>query len=189
MKLMERIQRRPLVFFAVFLLMLALLNVLVSISLGMDSQQALIQGAGFAVIWTAMFWLMIRHNTKRRRLLERHGMVVHIRHPGAVPGSLEDLWAEGTARCMPGTLVFQEMAPGVDVPLGKPKSFAVGPVMSPLPASPRTGQLSLPPGLKVVAFALGSGALAVAATPSDLERIQREVAGGDPRGGVEGPGQ
>lgn len=187
MKLMERIQRRPLPFSAVFLLALTLLNALVSISLGRDTRQALTQGAIFAVIWTIMFWLMIRHNTKRHRLLERHGMVVHIRHPGAVQGSLDDLWAEGTASVMPGTLVFQEVAPGVDVPVGKTKSFAVGPLISPQAPAPRGKQGLLPPGLEVLTFTLGSGALAVAATPSDLERIRTELAVGERRGGAAAP--
>lgn len=153
-----------------------------------------------ALLWTGLFWLNARAARKRRKSLEARGIIAFIRYPGSRPGSLDDVWACGTADCQPRTIIFQEIMSGTDVPLGKPVRLDVvsvagrqgtsGHVTSGHSTSGHrtsghrtSGHVTsghgpaniLPPGLNVLTLVLARGTVDIAAEPSALARIEQEV--------------
>lgn len=109
--------------------------------------------------------------TKARPGKARH----HLLHPGSRPGSLQDRWAGGTATCQPHQMVFQEVMSGTDVSLGAPTTLDVVSVRG--PARPVTGRMTsyLPPGMKVMTFALAHGTVDMAAAPADLAIVEQQL--------------
>lgn len=148
-----------------------------------------------ALLWTGLFWLNARAARKRRKSLEARGIIAFIRYPGSRPGSLDDVWACGTADCQPRKIIFQEIMSGTEVPLGKPVRLDVvsvagrqgtsGHVTSGHSTSGHrtSGHVTsghgpaniLPPGLNVLTLVLARGTVDIAAEPSALARIEQEV--------------
>lgn len=133
------------------------------------------------VWWGGLYYLYARQTRKRKTALEKRGLFVYLRYPGSRPGSLQDMWAGGTAACYPHQILFQEVMSGSDVPLGRPTTLDVVSLAgSPLPVSGgKTGHL--PPGLNVLALALTHGTVEIAAEPSALERLEQQVLHGGPQ--------
>ncbi|MGP9502358.1 hypothetical protein ACT3TS_09105 [Specibacter sp. AOP5-B1-6] len=127
------------------------------------------------LLWTGLFWLNARAARKRRKSLEARGIIAFIRYPGSRPGSLDDVWACGTADCQPRTIIFQEIMSGTEVPLGKPVRLDVVSVAGTQGTSGHGPANILPPGLKVLTLALTRGTVDIAAEPSALARIEQEV--------------
>lgn len=151
----------------------------IAMALGEDFKSALGRNAGISLAMGGMFYLFLRSDSKRRRSLQKQGFVTYLRHPGSRPGSLEDLWAEGTVKCEPGQIIFQEVALNSDIPLGKPKIFDVtGLTDSPAPV-PAASSYLLPFGARTLTFTLAQGAIQLAAEPSVLDEIKNQVIAND----------
>ncbi len=130
--------------------------------------------------WGGLYFLYIRESRKRKSALEKRGLFVYVRYPGSRPGSLQDIWAGGTATCQPSQVVFQEVMDGTEVPLGKPTPLDVGGVSAPPRRVPGEKLRHLPPGLMVLTLNLPNSTVEIAAEPSTLEKLQQKVLHGDP---------
>lgn len=91
----------------------------ITMALGEDFKSALGRNTCISLAMSGMFYLFLRSDRKRKRSLEKQGFVAYLRLPESRPGSLDDLWDEGTAKCEPGQIIFQEVALNRDIPLGK----------------------------------------------------------------------
>ena len=132
------------------------------------------------VWWGGLYFLYAREAKKRKSALEKRGIFVYLRYPGSRPGSLQDVWAGGTAACHPYQILFQEVMSGSEVPLGKPTTLDVVSV----PDSPVhvAGGVAghQPPGLMVLTLALSHGTVEIAAEPLALEKLKQLVFRGGP---------
>ena len=157
------------------LTMLIVAQLSVSVAIGFTWSEALARTAVNAVTGAGFLYLVVRYDRKQRASLAKQGLLVHIRHPGARPGSLDDLWAGGSATCSPGQLIFQEAMAGTDIPLGKPVTFDVVAVTDE-PRHATSEKLNpLPVRLQVQTFASAGGTIEVAADAASLAYICEEV--------------
>lgn len=179
--LKERIRRRRKVLFACVLVATAALVFHVSIVMGVSWPRALSSVLSNMVGWAVVWFFAARAQTRRTKAFDAQGlMVLHIRYPGSRPGSLDDLWAVGSARCDPGKIVFQETMAGTDVPLGKPKTLDVVEVTERLQPVDRNRHGQPPPGREILRLALVNGEVEIAAEPAALAKMEQEVFGTEP---------
>lgn len=153
----------------------ALLSILVYWASGTPWPLALSTTLFNALWWAGLACLYMREARKRKRALEKQGIISYIRYPGSRPGSLQDRWAGGTATCQPHRIVFQEVMSGTDVSLGTPTTLDVVSVEG--PPRPVTGHMTsyLPPGMKVMTLALAHGTVDMAAAPADLAIVEQQL--------------
>lgn len=127
------------------------------------------------VWWGGLYSLYARETRKRKKALEKRGIFVYLRYPGSRSGSLQDMWAGGTAACQPDQILFQEIMSGSDVPLGKPTTLDVLSIVG-APGAVSGGKMrQLPPGLKVLTLTLPHGTVEIAAEPLVLEKLKQQV--------------
>lgn len=163
-----------------FLSVTAVVVFIVSLLIGVPWPRALFMVV-FNIGWWAAVWILLtRAQMNRKSALDEQGItIVHIRYPGSAPGSLGDLWAGGTARCGPGTIVFQETMEATDIPLGRPKKLdVVKETQQPEPAD-RTQHRHLLPGRSILRLTLAKGEVEIAAEPRVLAKVREEVFGTD----------
>ncbi|MBP3044022.1 hypothetical protein KKR91_05290 [Arthrobacter jiangjiafuii] len=125
--------------------------------------------------WFGLLYLYLRRDQTRKSALEKQGTLVYLRYPGSQPGSLQDRWAGGIAASRPGKILFQEVMSGTDVTLGSPTEIDV--LDRAGPPRPVTGDVAhqLPPGLKVLTFAMVHGTVEIAAEPLALATLEQHV--------------
>ena len=130
--------------------------------------------------WGGLYYLYARAARKRKSALEKRGIFVYLRYPGSRPGSLQDMWAGGTAACQPHQIRFQEVMSGSEVSLGRPTTLDVVSVPGP-PERVSGGKAGhLPPGLMVLTLTLPHGTVEIAAEPLALEKLKQQVFHGGP---------
>lgn len=147
----------------------------VSLATGTTLREAVARIVPNAAMGAGFLYLVVRYDRQQKASLATRGILVHVRHPGSRPGSLDDLWAGGTATCSRGQLVFQEAMSGTDIALGMPVTFDVVAVTDEPRAATSDKANSLPVNLKVQTFSLPAGTLEVAADAALLARINREL--------------
>lgn len=125
--------------------------------------------------WGGLSYLHSRASRKRKMSLEKRGLFVYLRYPGSRPGSLQDIWAGGTAVCQPNQVVFQEVMDGTEVPLGKPTTLDVVGVSAPPRRVSAEKAHRLPPGLMVLTLNLPNSTVEVAAESPTLEKLQQKL--------------
>lgn len=134
----------------------------------------------YFVWWGGLYYLYARQTRKRKNVLATRGIFVYLRYPDSRPGSLQDMWAGGTAICHPHQIVFQEVMSGSDVPLGRPITLDIlGPAGPPQSVSGGKSR-RIPPGLRVLVLALPHGTVEIAAEPAALEELEQQVLRADP---------
>ncbi len=132
------------------------------------------------VWWGGLYFLYLREARKRKSALEKRGLFVYLRYPGSRPGSLQDIWAGGTATCQANQIVFQEVMDGTEVSLGKPTTLDVVGVCTPPRRVSGDKARHLPLGLMVLTLNLPNSTVEIAAEPSTLEKLQQKVLQGGP---------
>ncbi|AIY00179.1 hypothetical protein ART_0580 [Arthrobacter sp. PAMC 25486] len=147
----------------------------VSVVIGTTWSDALLRILINAVMSAGFLYLVVRYDRRQKASLATQGILVHVRRPGSRPGSLDDLWAGGTATCSRGQLVFQEAMSGTDISLGKPVKFDVVAVTDEPRNATRAKSNPLPANLTIQTFVLPGGTVQVAADADSLARINEEV--------------
>lgn len=126
--------------------------------------------------WGGLYYLYAREARKRKNALEKRGIFIYLRYPGSRPGSLQDVWAGGTAACHPRQILFQAVMSGSEVSLGSPTTLdIVGIPGHPERISGGRARHHLPPGLMVLTLALPHGTVEIAAESLALEQLNQQV--------------
>ena len=109
--------------------------------------------------------------------IDREGrMLVYLRHPNALPGSLHANWEMGVAALGPGRIDFQPAVDDELIPSGHAKAFGALRVLSP----PRNARRSdtrqgLPHRVQIIVLDSGGGVIEIAASPESLRTIQESI--------------
>lgn len=145
------------------------------VSWGRRPEDVLFNGAMWAV-FLAGSWYFDAHRQRKiaSRLESQSGMLVYIRYPNSLPGSLSGIWNMGVASLAgTGEMTFQPAVYDTLEPSGRPTTFSA---MTAVSNEPRTSDRKdnkyvTQRGFQAIRLASDKGNIEAAAQPETLRKI------------------
>ncbi|KUM33382.1 hypothetical protein AR539_15680 [Arthrobacter sp. EPSL27] len=153
------------------------------ISWGRRPEDVFFNAAMWAVFLAGSWYFDARRQRKMEAKLETlGGMLVYVRYPDSLPGSLSGIWNMGVASLAgTGEMTFQPAVYDTLEPSGRPTTFSA---MTAVSNEPRTldrkdNKYVTQRGFQTIRLATDKGDIEVAALPETLRRIHDAIREGD----------
>jgi hypothetical protein len=150
--------------------------------LGRRLDDATASAVFYALLMSGGWYFTSKRFGKTSARLAEHGQVViFLRYPNSLPGSLSGIWDMGVVTPASGRIEFQPVVYDTLIPTGRSKSLTGLSVLSPpRRAERRDSKQGIPWGFQVMALQSDRGVIEIAASPETLQKIQEAIGSTQP---------
>ena len=127
------------------------------------------------------YFTLKRMRKTSARLAEHDQLLMYLRYPNALPGSLSGIWDMGVATPVPGRIEFQPSVYDTLVPSGRSRTLTGLRIVSPpRQAEHKDSKQGIPWRFQIMTLESDVGVIEIAASPQILQKLQETVGSTNP---------